>query len=347
MDLQDEARAVRSGEGIDPAVLNAFLRTSAPDMGEVLEIRQFPGGFSNLTYSLRTAGREYVLRRPPLGANIKSAHDMGREFRVLSLLKDHYPKIPQPVIFCPDETVLGSPFYIMERVQGLILRAHTAPKMGLSAEQMRRSSLALVDNLVALHALDIEATGLAQLGKPAGYVQRQVEGWIKRYRQAQTDALPALDTMAEWLPANLPPEQAPAFLHNDYKYDNVLLNPDDLGDIRGVLDWEMSTIGDPLMDLGAALAYWSEADDAPAYRQFNLTWLPGNLTRREVTERYATQSGRDLRHIHFYHAFGLYKNAVIAQQIYARWKAGHSRDERFGQLLPVIEALGKKAVEVI
>ncbi len=347
MQINDEARPVRPEESIDLGGLNAFLQENAPGIGDILEIRQFPGGFSNLTYSLRTANAEYVLRRPPHGANIKSAHDMGREFRVLSLLKDHYAKIPRPVVFCENEAVLGAPFYVMERVQGLILRAHTAPKMGLSPEQMRRSSEALIDNLADLHALDIEATGLAQLGKPEGYVQRQVEGWIKRYYQAQTDALPHMDAMAQWLPAHLPPEQAPAFLHNDYKYDNVLLNPDDLGDIRGVLDWEMSTVGDPLMDLGAALAYWSDADDAPAYRQFNLTWLPGCLTRQAVTERYATRSGRDVQHIGFYHAFGLFKNAVIAQQIYARWKAGHSQDARFGQLLPVIEALAGKAVGTV
>lgn len=348
----DMPRPIRPGEELAITSLNEYLNEHAPEMGAVLEVRQFSGGFSNLTYWLKTAGQEYVLRRPPVGANIKGGHDMGREFRVLSLLKGHYDKIPEPIVYCESTDVLGAPFYIMTRVRGVILRASMAPTLNLAPERMRQLSEALVDNLVAIHNLDIQSTGLCQLGKPEGYVQRQVEGWSKRYRNAETDSIPAMDQVGNWLEEHYPTEQTPAFLHNDYKFDNVLLAADEsTGDplplIKGVLDWEMATVGDPLMDLGATLAYWSEANDSPAYKNFNLTWLPGNLTRREVVARYTSKSGRDLTGILFYYVFGLYKNAVIAQQIYARWKQGHSQDARFGHLLPMIIELASKAVRSI
>ncbi|GAB3556374.1 phosphotransferase family protein [Spirosoma fluminis] len=347
----DSPRPIRAGEELDLITLNPYLLEHVPAVGEVLDIQQFPGGFSNLTYLLKTAGNEYVLRRPPFGANIKGGHDMGREFRVLSLLQGHYDQIPAPIIYCENPDVLGAPFYVMERVSGVILRASMAPKLTLSPTLMRQLSEALVDNLVAIHALDSQSTGLIQLGKPEGYVQRQVDGWIKRYRTAETDSIPAMNVVGDWLPANYPQPQPPAFLHNDYKYDNVVLAADANGMptpvITGVLDWEMATVGDPLMDLGAALAYWSEATDSPAYKNFNLTWLPGNLTRQEVVTRYADKSGRNVSNILFYYVFGLYKNAVIAQQIYARWKQGHSQDSRFGHLLPMIVELANKAVASI
>lgn len=348
----DTPRPVRAGEELDLAALNDYLRQHAPDMGTVLDVRQFSGGFSNLTYALKTADTEYVLRRPPVGANIKGGHDMGREFRVLSLLKGHYDKIPEPVVYCESPDVLGAPFYIMTRISGVILRASMAPTLNLLPERMRQLSEALIDNLVTIHGLDIQTTGLIQLGKPDGYVQRQVAGWHKRYAVAETDKIPAMDRVGEWLQQHYPSEQPPVFLHNDYKYDNVLLacneatgEPEPF--ITGVLDWEMATVGDPLMDLGATLAYWSEAGDSPAYRNFNLTWLPGNLTRQEVAARYAQRSGRNLTDILFYYVFGLYKNAVIAQQIYARWKQGHSQDARFGHLLPMIIELANKAAGAI
>ena len=307
----------------------------------MLEVAQFPGGFSNLTYGLRTTSGNYVLRRPPVGANIKGGHDMGREYRVLSLLQGHYAKAPTPVAYCEDPNVIGGPFYLMERLEGVVLRPHNAAKLGLSPEQWRRLSTALIDNLAALHALDIVETGLAQLGKPEGYTRRQVEGWVQRYAAAATDAIEDMETLAQWLPANLPPEQAPAFLHNDYKYDNVMFDST-FSELIGVLDWEMSTVGDPLMDLGAALAWWIEAGDGEAMYPYNVTWMPGNLTRQEAAERYAQQSGRDLKHLMFYYVFGLFKNATIGQQIYARWKQGLAQDARFGHLLPMVKQLAQK-----
>ncbi|MVM32766.1 phosphotransferase [Spirosoma sp. HMF4905] len=348
----DAPHSVRTGEELDLNRLNEYLRDHAPEMGIIAEVRQFPGGFSNLTYCLKTDDQEYVLRRPPVGANIKGGHDMGREFRVLSLLKGHYDKIPEPIVYCETSDVIGAPFYIMKRVLGVILRAPMAPTLNLAPEWMHQLSEALVDNLVAIHSLDIKATGLSQLGKPDGYVQRQVEGWNQRYRTAETDKIEAMNSVGYWLQQNYPIDQAPAFLHNDYKFDNVLFaSNEDTGDplpvIKGVLDWEMATVGDPLMDLGATLAYWSEAEDSPAYKNFNLTWLPGNLTRQEVITRYAELSGRDLSGILFYYVFGLYKNAVIAQQIYARWKQGHSKDVRFGHLLPMIIELATNAAKAV
>ena len=343
----DQASQIRQGEELNLNLLNDYLKSQLTDFEEITEITQFSGGYSNLTYLLKTGSKEYVLRRPPFGANIKSAHDMGREFKVLSLLKPHYPKVPQPVIFCEDESVLGCQFYIMERVKGVIFRGKDALELQIPAEKMRQLSENLIDNLAELHLLAIQKTGLINLGKPEGYVIRQVEGWIGRYENSQTDDIPAMGKTAEWLRTNMPRPQVPAFLHNDYKYDNVLLNPNDLSEILGVLDWEMSTVGDPLMDLGASLAYWCEAGDGDFLKSFNITWLPGNLTRNEVVERYAKKTERDVSDILFYYVFGLYKNIVIMQQIYARWKAGLTKDPRFGGLIYGIQELSKMAARAI
>ncbi len=339
----DTAVPTRQGEELDLQKLNDYLKINSPGLGTLLSVTQFPGGYSNLTYCISTKDSEYVLRRPPFGASIKSAHDMGREYKVLSTLSGSYKKIPKPIIYCESSDIIGSPFYIMERIKGVILRASTASKLGLAPSLFKTLSENLIDNLVALHALDIHATGLDQLGKPDGYVQRQVEGWTSRYYAAETDKLETMNAVAQWLKTNQPNTQAPTFLHNDYKYDNVVLNPDDLTEILGVLDWEMATVGDPLMDLGGTLAYWSEVNDDAILKAFNLTWLPGNLTRKEIIERYSEKSQRDTSAILFYYVFGLYKNSVIAQQIYARWKQGHTKDPRFGGLLMVIKSMGAKA----
>ena len=347
MNFDTNTVPLKEEEHIDISILNQYLQHNAPETGSIKNIGRFTGGYSNLTYCLQTENKEYVLRRPPAGANIKSAHDMGREFRVLSLLRPQYNKVPAPIVYCESADIIGAPFYVMEKLPGIILRAGNAPKMNIPAETLHILSAALVDNLVALHALDIKATGLDQLGKPEGYVQRQVEGWVKRYYVAETDTISSMNEVAGWMQKNYPREQSPAFLHNDYKHDNVILNPDDLTDIVGVLDWEMSTVGDPLMDLGASLAYWFEAGEGDVFKYYNLTWLPGNYTRKEIIARYTQKSGRDVSDILFYYVFGLFKNAVIAQQIYHRWKQGFSNDARFGALLPMIQLLGERAAGAI
>ena len=344
----DKASKVRKGEELDTTLLQKYLQNEIPDFGNIVDIAQFPGGFSNLTYLLTTdSGAEYVLRRPPFGANIKSGHDMAREFRVLSLLqKADFRQIPRPLSMEASGDLLGAPFYVMERLKGVILRANDATKLNFSKEKLKSLCEKLVENLAKLHALDIEKTELATLGKPEGYVRRQVEGWIKRYKNSQTDDVKNMDLVAEWMLAFEPRPQKPTFLHNDYKFDNVVWNTE-MTEIIGVLDWEMSTVGDPLMDLGAALAYWCQAEDSDFSKMFNLTWLDGCLTRQEVIEQYAVLTGRDLSDIHFYYIFGLYKNAVIMQQIYARWKAGLTKDPRFGGLIHGVFELSKMAKKAI
>lgn len=343
----DQPASVRPGEDINLTALSGYLVNHASQIGVVREQQQFPGGYSNLTYLLSTETGEYILRRPPFGAPIKSAHDMGREFKVLSLLRDHYSKIPSPIIYCEDPEIIGAPFYIMERIRGIILRPSSVKEIRLAPAEMRNISESLVDNLVVLHSLDIRKTGLIQLGRPEGYVQRQVEGWTKRYEAAQTDAIGEMEELSNWLKENQPGDIEPTLLHNDYKYDNLVLRENFLREIIGVLDWEMATVGDPWMDLGASLAYWAEEGDDDLAKVFNISWLPGNLTRKEVVERYSMKSGRSITNPVFYYAFGLYKNAVIAQQIYARWKQGHSKDPRFGKLIHVIYNLAQRGVKAV
>jgi aminoglycoside phosphotransferase (APT) family kinase protein len=296
---------------------------------------------------LKTEDKEYVLRKPPKGANIKSAHDMGREFKVLSALKPVYKPIPTPILFCDDATIIGSPFYIMERIQGIILRNKIPKGMELTPEIMRLISESAVDNLAALHSIDLATTGLISMGKPEGYIQRQVEGWIKRYINAETDEIEHMHKTAEWMQANMPLEGTTAFIHNDYKYDNLVLDPSNLNNIIAVLDWEMATVGDALMDLGTSLGYWAEAGDSDALKPFNLTWLPGNLTREEVVQHYSSVKNIPVPNMLFYYVFGSFKIGVIVQQIYARYKKGFTNDERFAGLIHVVKACAANAQKAI
>jgi aminoglycoside phosphotransferase (APT) family kinase protein len=350
-----DTRPVRTGEEIDSAALGAWLAAhlSGFSSGETISVEQFPGGHSNLTYLIRLGDGELVLRRPPFGSKVKTAHDMGREFRVLSRLWTVYPKAPRALLHCDDPAVIGAPFYLMERKTGIVLR-HQKPPAGidLTRETMRRISEAAVDGLAKLHAVDYEAAGLGDLGRPARYVERQVSGWTERWRGARTDDIPDLDRAGAWLadhlPAEVPAETGAALLHNDYKYDNLVLSPG-LTSIDAVLDWEMATIGDPLMDLGTSLGYWIDPDDDPALRTLPAgpTTLPGNLSRAEVVERYAAASGRDVSGILFYYVFGLLKIAVIAQQIYYRYKQGLTKDERFAAMIGAVRLLGRTAAQAL
>ena len=346
----DKAGDIRQGEELDQDKLSKYLQRHWGGFEGIEAIRQFPGGFSNLTYLLQTGQGEYVLRRPPFGANIKTAHDMGREYRVLSALEGIYDKIPQPILYCEDEAVIGAPFYIMERVKGVILRGGMQKKMSLEPELMRAISEAAVDNLAALHRIDIIASGLIEIGKPEGYTGRQVDGWIKRYYKAETDTIQSMDELAEWMKKSQPQDGPAGLIHNDYKYDNLVLQADRLSHIHAVLDWEMATVGDPLMDLGTSLAYWTEAREAQLMplAAANLSWLPGNLTRVEVVERYAAQSGREVYNPLFYYIYGAFKIGVIVQQIYARYQKGHTRDERFANLIEAVRffgQLGRRALD--
>jgi aminoglycoside phosphotransferase (APT) family kinase protein len=346
----DGTRAVRSGEELDLPRLEAHLAAHLAGFTGPLVIEQFPSGHSNLTYLLRAGERELVLRRPPFGTKVKTAHDMGREHRILGRLSRVYPKAPRPLLYCDDPAVIGASFYLMERVRGVILRGpQPQAALGLPPAQVRRMCEALVDGLVELHAVDVQAAGLAGEGHPEGYVRRQVEGWTRRYFDAKTDEVPALEQAAAWLPAHLPPESGVALIHNDYKYDNVVLDPADFTRIVAVLDWEMATVGDPLMDLGTSLGYWVDPDDAPEHRMlpFGPTALPGNLTRAEVVARYADKSGRAVTDVLFYYVFALLKIATIAQQIYKRFVEGHTKDPRFGAMIFGVKILGATAAKAI
>jgi aminoglycoside phosphotransferase (APT) family kinase protein len=349
LDQIDQPKAVRAGEELDLAKLEAYLSDNLPNFHGPIVVDQFPSGFSNLTYLLRAGDQELVLRRPPFGAQAKGGHDMSREYRILSHLIDVYPKVPRPLVYTEDTSVIGAPFYVMERLKGLILRSSKAKEIGLSADAMRQLSEALVDALADLHHLDYTAAGLADLGKPDGYVRRQVEGWIERYRKAQTDEIAAMDQIAEWMPLNMPPEKGAALIHNDFKYDNLVLDPADPSRIIGVLDWEMATLGDPMMDLGTTLAYWVDPDDTPELQAlaFVPTFLPGNLNRAQIADRYAAATGAELSDMVFYFVFGLFKLGVIAQQIYARYKQGFTKDERFGALIHGVRAVSATGVKAL
>ncbi|HEY3566976.1 MAG TPA: phosphotransferase family protein, partial [Thermoanaerobaculia bacterium] len=281
----DNTRPVRPGEEIDAAALAVWLKSRLPGIEGPIAIEQFPGGHSNLTYLLRFGDDELVLRRPPFGSKVRTAHDMGREYRVLSRLYTVYPKAPRALLHCDDPEVIGAPFYIMERVRGVILRHPQAPQgIDLPPERMRAISEAAIDGLADLHAVDYRAAGLEDLGKPEGYTARQIEGWTERWCKARTDDVPDLDRAAAWLAGHLPGETGAALIHNDYKYDNLVLHPEELERIVAVLDWEMATVGDPLMDLGTSLGYWMDPDDSPEHRLLPAgpTTLPGNLSRAGV-----------------------------------------------------------------
>ena len=348
--LIDQTRPVRRGEEIDSDRLWKYLNDNLPDLSQPLTIEQFPSGFSNLTYLIRAGDRQFVLRRPPVGAKIKSAHDMNREFTILSGLHSIYPKVPRPLVFCQDESVIGAPFYLMERVEGVILRAQPPKDLLLTPALMASLSDMFVTTFVEIHSLDYKRAGLENLGSPDGYVKRQVEGWIGRYQKSQTDEVREIKRLSSWLIDNQPADtRPPSLIHNDYKYDNIVLDPEDLSRVLAVLDWEMATVGDSLMDFGTSLGYWVDADDSVEWQTyaFGITMLPGSFNRTELVQRYAEMSGRDLSNVVFYYAFGLLKIAVIVQQIYYRYRQGLTTDDRFSQLDRLVKACGKLAGRAI
>jgi len=353
--MTSDTIAVRSGEDLPLEALRAWLVTAAPawvEAGSTLDVRQFPAGFSNLTYLVVVHGehgdRSLVLRRPPRGVTGGIAHDMVREHGILAALHPLGVPVPEPLACCADTSVIGSPFYVMAHVDGVILRG--APPASLMADadalpaRMQAISRTFVDTLVQLHAVDVGTPDLAALGRPDGYVQRQVQGWTRRWQASRTSDVPAMETVAAWLAANCPPDRGAVLVHNDFKLDNLVFDTG-LSSVQAILDWEMATVGDPLMDLGTSLAYWVEAGDAPIFRSLGLgiSALPGAWSRRELVEAYGAASGRDVSDAPFYLSFGLFKVAVIAQQIYARHVQGLTTDERFARLGKVVEALAEKA----
>jgi aminoglycoside phosphotransferase (APT) family kinase protein len=327
-----ETIEVREGEGFDREVVEWYLRERIDGLPEgELEVRQFPSGASNLTYLLKVGGWEGVLRRPPLGPVPPKAHDMGRESSILSKLNAAYPLAPKPYFFCDDESVIGAPFYVMERRKGVVIDDSFPPGVEPTPGLCRRLSETVAGTLAELHAVDPWEAGLGDLGKPEGFLERQTHGWISRYEKAKTDEVPEVEPLTEWLAANVPESPPATIIHNDYKLNNLILDPEDPTKVRAVLDWEMATVGDPLFDLAVSLSYWIEAGDPEELKEVlpTVTDAPGFMTRRELMDHYAKESGRDLSDMHWYMVFGYFKLAVILQQIYARWKKGQTRDERF------------------
>ena len=345
--MDRETRPIRKGEELDLNGLRSYLVDRIGTFRGNIEVEQFPAGSSNLTYLVRIGTDEYVLRRPPFGNTVKSAHDMRREFDVLSKLSKVYSPAPRPVLFCDDVSVIGSEFYLMERRKGLIIRGPLAEARASAraiADRGYRTEIcrAFIHNLADLHALDYKAAGLGDLGRPEGYCHRQVEGWTKRYFNAKTDEHAELEAVIGWLNANIPAESGAALVHNDYKFDNVMLDPDDLTRITALLDWEMVTVGDPLMDVGTTLGYWMSRDagDEMMNMPFNPRVLMENVSRTELAAMYAEASGRDVSNILYHYVFGTFKIAVIAQQIYVRYAKGLTHDTRFGKFNSFVSALG-------
>lgn len=344
----DKTVEVRGEDSFDPAAMHAWLVERVPGLGDAPpEVRQFPGGASNLTYLLTYPDRELILRRPPAGHKAASAHDMRREFRVQQGLRPVFGYVPEVLAFCDDETVLGGDFYVMERLEGLILRRDLPPGLDLSSESAGELCGKVVDRLVELHAVDVDAAGLADLGKGAGYVERQVRGWSERFAKARTENVPDCAEVMAWLKENQPAEVKICLIHNDYRLDNLVLD-DDL-DIIGVLDWEMATLGDPLMELGSTLAYWVQDDDDDVMKlsRRQATHVPGMFTREEFVRRYAERSGLEIDDWTFYEVYGLFRLAVVLQQIYFRFHNGQTTNPAFEDLWQFVDYLDGRCRRII
>ncbi len=350
MPLIDESGPTRPGEELDILAVDEFLKNMDPDLLGMPAISQFPGGASNLTYLVCYDNRELVLRRPPFGHKAKSAHDMGREARIMAALRPHYLYVPEVLAYCGDATILGSEFYVMERIRGLIPRQDLPQGLDLSASDTRQLCLNVLDKLIELHQVDWKAAGLESLGRGEGYVQRQIEGWSDRYRKARTENAVDFEGVMVWLTANMPlKDSATCVIHNDFRFDNVVLDPEHPMNVIGVLDWEMATLGDPLMDLGNSLAYWVQADDDETYQRMRRqpTHLPGMLTRREAIDYYASRTGRQVDDITFYLSYGLFRLAVIVQQIYYRYHHGQTTNQAFKGFIHVTNYLEQRCLKMI
>lgn len=350
MELVDSATSVRRGEELNLTALQTYLEGKLPGFAGQLEVKQFPSGYSNLTYLLQAGEKKLVLRRPPFGTKARSAHDMGREFRVLSGLRPLYRYCPEPLLYCEDETVLGGEFYLMSNIEGLIIRKDYPPGLSLSPQQVNQQFFNLIDAMAELHMVDYQAAGLAELGKPEGYVERQVRGWSKRYEAAITPDAPEFKLTRAWLREKMPGDSGyVGIIHNDFKLDNVVWDVADPLRLIGVLDWEMATLGDPLMDLGSTLGYWVQKDDPDFLRAGRLmpTDIEGAPSRREIVDRYSERTGYSMQHMDFYFCFGLFRLAVIAQQIYYRYYHGQTADKRFADCIKWVQGLERMCQELL
>jgi aminoglycoside phosphotransferase (APT) family kinase protein len=346
----DEPGDVRPGEELDQAKIGSFLRDVIPGLEGDLTTKQFPGGRSNLTYLVTTKNREMILRRPPFGKKPKSGHDMSREYRILKALRPVFRYCPEPLAYSEDLSIIGCPFYVMERIRGFIFRRNLPEGVSLTRDQARTLSENLIRVLCELHSIDYRKVGLANFGKPEGYVKRQVHGWIARYHDARTPDAPDYERVMAWLAEKMPGDTTtPCVIHNDYKFDNVILNPKNPLEIIGVLDWEMATIGDPLMDLGNSLAYWVEKDDLAGSKIIKtlVADTENMMTRKEQIAFYAKTMGRSIDNFDFYQCFGVFRVAVILQQIYYRYYHKQPNDERFRIMIEIVKILETVAQNLI
>jgi len=343
----DAPIAVRADDRFDTGKLAAFLAKAAPELKGTLEVLQFPAGHSNLTYMVRIGDKELVVKRAPPGIRAKGAHDMGREYRVLSKLAKVFPYAPNGIAYCEDETVIGSPFCVMERLTRTIVRSDYPD--GTTPEQIGRQFGSLIDGLADLHSVDVEKAGLSDLGKPQGYRQRQLDGWKARLEAARTDDMADFSKVLAWFDAHIPKEpEIPAIIHNDFKMDNLVWDPKDITKLKGVLDWEMSTCGDPLMDLSCTLSFWIQQDDPAEFKALRgmPSARPEVFSRREAIERYAARTGKRLDPAEFYLGFAFFRRAVIEQQKYVRFKRGDTKDPRFAHLNESVRTLRDMAEAV-
>ncbi|MBN2282818.1 MAG: phosphotransferase family protein [Deltaproteobacteria bacterium] len=350
MNTTDEAVSARKGEELDIGELKTFLKDSLPSMKGDVSLKQFPGGHSNLTYLVRIGEEELILRRPPIGRKAKTAHDMNREYRILNALRDVFPWCPTPLVYSDDESIMGCPFYLMERIKGMVIRKKLPDGVTFSPDQARALNENMIDVHVRLHSVDYKKIGLGNFGKPDGYVKRQVEGWSERYRQARTPDAPDCEDIMTWIHENMPSDSGrAAIIHNDFKLDNMVVDVDDPTRIVGVLDWEMSTIGDPIMDIGNILAYQVEETDPPDLKMMRFMPEPIEfaLTRKERVDLYEKKSGLSFHDINFYYCFGLFRLAVIAQQIYYRYYHGQTSDKRFEMMVVGVQILERAAKRTI
>jgi aminoglycoside phosphotransferase (APT) family kinase protein len=346
-EVLDSAGAVRCGEELDTAAVHAWLAARVPGLAAEPRVTQYSGGASNWTYRLEYDDHDLVLRRPPAGTKARSAHDMGREYRVQRALRPVFPRVPEMVAHCDDPSVIGCEFYVMRRIAGIIPRARMPVR--LEPDNARRLCLNAIDLLVELHRVDVAAAGLSDLGKGAGYTRRQIEGWSERFTRARTWNVGRMSRVRAWLHANIPDDVATCVIHNDFRLDNLVLDPADPTRILGLLDWEMATLGDPLMDLGNSLAYWVQADDdivAQTTRR-QPTNLPGMLTRRELVAAYLERTGLEVDNWTFYEVYGLFRLAVIAQQIYYRYHHRETRNPAFRHFWFLVNYLGFRCRRLI
>jgi aminoglycoside phosphotransferase (APT) family kinase protein len=346
----DEARSVRAEDQLDIDKLDAFLKQHVDGLRGKPSISQCPGGASNLTYLIKYGERELVLRRPPAGVKAKSAHDMLREARVMAALKPHYSRVPTILAISDDQAILGYDFYVMERLRGIILRRDLPAELGLDADGVRQLCKGFIDRLVELHQVDASLPELASHGKGEGYIARQISGWSDRWRKALNDDTDPCEDVLAWLAEKQPKcETAICVIHNDYRFDNVVLDPEHPLDIVGVLDWELSTLGDPLMDLGGSLGYWIQADDDPVFQSFRRqpTNAPGMLTRRELVEYYGERTGWNVDNFEYYEVFGLFRVMVIIQQIYRRFVLGQTTNPQFAGFGQAVAYMGNRCRKLI